>query len=443
MRWASPRSSSPSAGSLGIAQALQRLGDRALQVDVERGRGVQVEVFDLGQALGAQQRRERRARRCAGGGCLRRVGFVAGRVRLVHRHPGGQRGVAQALVDDALARQQVQVAVGQAGQAALAGPEVVGGLALRDEQAQDLAEATAALAQRARLGAGVAQRRVHRGEVGAVPRGEAVAQAVDLAAAGQPPERQAVEVVHDDAAPGGHGVLAVAVGAHGGGDHVAPAIGDGDGASFRTVAVALGADREGAAHAVRRVAIDAAHGFIEQRAHEAHRLDRGIAGAGRRGQELPVLDEQQRAAEHRRNGVEVVVGVLRMPHRLHGTAGAVEQAQARLRLFRVRRVVARSDELRQRRGLACLGFDRPAARGKLLDELRQPRVAVAPVHAPVGRVCDGGAGAGQRRSVQFAGHARQVAGLEERPMQFDRGSGTQRDERDQPRPGRDAAESAA
>src|SRR3546814_14887844 len=75
-----------------------------------------------------------------------------------------------------------------------------------------------------------------RRQPGAEPRPQAVAYADDLAEAGTRRQRRAVEVVDDDLPAHRRGVLALAIAAQTGGDHLAQLVGDVAGAAFRRVA---------------------------------------------------------------------------------------------------------------------------------------------------------------------------------------------------------------
>src|SRR3546814_3397051 len=78
-----------------------------------------------------------------------------------------------------------------------------------------------------------------RRQARAEPRPQAVAYADDLAEAGTRRQRRAVEVIDDDLPAHRRGVLALAIAAQAGGDHLAQLVGDVAGAAFRRVAELL------------------------------------------------------------------------------------------------------------------------------------------------------------------------------------------------------------
>ena len=301
---------------------------------------------------------------------------------------GGDGRVTQRGRDDAVARQDAQIAVGDLGKAVGALAQQLRRPALRDDERQRLLVDGARLGHVDRL---VGQQLVHLVEVAAVPSPHAVAQADDLAVAGHRAERHRVEEVEHQPPAGVQAVRSVEIGANRRRHHLAQLVACRARAAAGRVPELLDLGGERAAAEPRGGRVEVARRLHHHRERQPVPLDRRVVARPLVVEQVTVLDEQQHRHHRRRDGVEVgvlAVGVARHVDRL---AVAVEQLQPGLGLLAVDGIEPEAGQGREQGRLARLRFHAVAGghqpRQRLLHVavaepdvvgagLRQPQVAV-------------------------------------------------------------------
>ncbi len=216
-----------------IAHLLEDLRCLGLKAGVDRGGDGQVQAIEFIQVSYAEQRDEVPSHRA------RRIGGVGPRAaRLLVRSEAQRRsesGVAEFGVNHSGGSEATERAIGRGSKGRMIVKEVVARSPQTDEQAHDLFEE---LAPAGWLIRGAAfQQRVCRGEVDAVPGPHPVSQPEDLAEARGAGERDRVQVVECDLAPGRRGVCSAGVGLQGRRGHLPQLLADGRRASSGRVPV--------------------------------------------------------------------------------------------------------------------------------------------------------------------------------------------------------------
>ena len=367
-------------GEVDVLQLGEDGGDLLLRVVVDRRGDLQVETVERVEAVEAEIIQEVDA-------------HGVGRLALDERQALGLEDdvvVPKAQVDvlhgglelrgdDVRLDEEVQVLVDQRLQRVAVLLQIVGRTALREEEAQDLFEGERFGLERLRIGDGAAEvgeEVIHLREVRAVPGDEAVADAADLAGAGDGAERDGVDVVRDDAAARGHRVAAVLVSAQRRRDHLDQLLLRRRGAAFGRVPVLLdlrGERRAAGALVTRQETRDDVVGDgVEEPAPLEGRILVGIALV----EQVAVLDRQQRLHDGVGDRLEGLVDQLRVKSVEERLARGVEHRQAGLRLLAVDRVDQPGlHELEMQRRQPRLGDELVAALGDALEDVGDQRIA--------------------------------------------------------------------
>ena len=128
-----------------------------------------------------------------------------------------QGGIAEAFGNAASPGEQAQVAVSQLLQPLRRLEQQSGGTALGDNQREDFAEH---LGAQLRIGVLVGQYAIRRCKIPAIPRPQAIPQAMHFAVTGQPRQRYRVEVIAHDSLPRNQRLFSIEIGPQRGGDHL-------------------------------------------------------------------------------------------------------------------------------------------------------------------------------------------------------------------------------
>jgi len=239
---------------------------------------------------------------------------------------------AQVGRDQLVVGEQTDVAVGQRVETPGGIAEQAGRPALGDEERERLLEGLGALRQ---VSLGVGQQLVDLAEILTVPGPKAVAQAIDLAVAGDAAERHGINEIEHDAAACRQVFLAVLVGAQGGRHHLVIFVLAVMRAPAGRVAEFLDLRSQRAAAGTSATESDLARSLAGRDAGQPAPVHGRIVFRRVRVEQIAVFDEQQRLDQHRRNGLEVGVLKSRVLAVVERLVVAVKDAQAGLRLFSV------------------------------------------------------------------------------------------------------------
>ena len=264
---------------------------------------MRIQAIELVGPGDAEQREQLRAHRVDGLGLgegRRRTGRGA-RAELEDRR---ERRVAQTRVDHPRLLEQHQVAIRQLAQGRAVGGQQARRAPLGEDQREHLPVGARAAREPVRFGRSREQG-VDLGEVGAVPGPQRVAQSVQLAEARARGERHAVQVVEDDAPPRRRGVRPVEIGAQRGRTDLAQLVAGAGGVAARGVQVLLELRRERAA-ARQALTLRPRPELRKGRGRQAVPFDHGVASGRAGGEELAVLDEEQRLDHERRDAREAL-----------------------------------------------------------------------------------------------------------------------------------------
>ncbi len=230
-------------------------------------------------------------------------------------------------------------------------------------------------ARRLRRGIGCAQQLVDGLEILTEPGMQAVTDAVHLAKAGRGGERHGIQIIQDDASTGRPRILAVQIGTQAGGRHLHQLVPDGQGQAVGRMPVFLdlGRQRRSSRHIARRV--DRLEHLFQDRLPEPVPFHRRIALGVIWIEQFTVLDEQQGIGDHRRDRVEVGVGMAWKAMALQLLAATIEQGQAGDRFLGIRQEQAEIVDPRHVRRDARLFGDLEALRLEAGQEIGQARVS--------------------------------------------------------------------
>ena len=313
----------------GVAQRAQEPRHRFLRGLHERAAGGEIEPIEIVERGDAEQAREPGAHE---------VGALALGVVDRGQAPGPELealregGIAQRAVDDALLTHDAQIAVGEVLERLPVLDEVVRGPSRRQDEGED---PLVGLGSRARRRALVGERAIHRGEIGAEPGAQAVVQAVDLAVVGRGGEGHRVEIVDDDEATSGERLRAALVRAQARRQHLAKLLPRRGRAPVRRVPELLDLGGQRARPDHPRVIAEPRAGVHDDGAREPPPVDRRIQVGPALVEELPVLDEEQGRYHGGRDPLEALVDPVGIAARVDDAPGAVDDAEAGLRLLAV------------------------------------------------------------------------------------------------------------
>jgi len=399
-----------------VGELAEVVAHRLLQPAVQRGVHLRVEAVEAVQR-GAEHAGQARAHR---GGALARIGRhhrrVGGKVAIDQRL--AERGIAQRRADQPGLGQQAQVGVGAAGELAPPAGEIPRRPAVGDHQRHHLAQGLALGDAFGALALGRRQQRIDAREVGAEPHPQPVAQAIDLAMAGRGRQRHGVQVVEHQAPAHRQRLLALAVGAHRGGHHLAQLLARIEGDAVGRMAVLLDLGGERAAAGRVEVGIDHAPELAERRAREAYPVHRRVQRRPRLVEQVAVLDEQQGLGDDRRHVLEARIAPPRVAEAVQRLGAAVEHVEPGARLLGVGREQAVLDVLDQRVVEAHLLGEREAARLQAFGKARQLGVAETLVEGTVRGKADRVARPRHALVVETRGVARDLARLQARGVQL-------------------------
>ena len=397
-----------------IGQASQEIGNRALRGGMQGDVGLQVDAVEVIEALNAQVAGKFHAQGARGlvfcvAAARRAFAAVA-----LERDLFPQGEVAKGGGDDVGRGQQPEIGVGVGVQVVASDEEVVRRLALRDQQAQHVLERARCF----RCLAGLHQQVVCLGEIDPEPGLQSFGDAVHFSETRGRGERHGVEIVQDDAAPRGAGVLAVEVGAQRGRGHLGELVGRRHGQTIGRMAVFL--DLRGQSGAARHVA-GGVHGlnrFFHHRFGQAIPFHGGVALRMIGVEQLTVFDEQQGVGDDRRDGVEVRIGISREPRFVDRLVAAIEQGKAGDRFLLVGQVQPVVEDVGHVWRDARLGGDLESFRLQSAHVSRQVRIAIADVVGAEFRYAQGRIFAGLGLERQALAVSGEQHGLEGRGDQF-------------------------
>ena len=354
-----------------IRERAEPFGDRELGGEIQRRVDGQIEPVEVVEAVQLEEGHQRPPEHVG------RVPIArAGRRRrslLGEVEAKGQGRVAEGGRDEALRREEAEVAIRQLLEGGPVPEQVEGGAALGDEEGEHPAIGESLVGAGIHAERRLLQRPVGRIEVGAEERPQAGREADDLAPARDPGERHRVQVVDDDGPAGLQRPLPSSVGAKRCREHLAQLLGRRPGHATRGVPDLLELGGQGAPPRDLAIQPQLPESQLPGRPGQPVPLDGGVALRRPVGQELPVLEEEERLDDRRGDRIELRVHELRVARPVHERTLGVEDRQPGLVLLGPR---GRDTPLRERGQDGREPDPRrgPVGRGQPVEEGGEPAV---------------------------------------------------------------------